>query len=259
MSEVQIPALKICKTCKQEKAIFEFSPNRFAADRRQYVCKSCSNAWIKSYRQRCPEKYSYEKIKLRNSTPERLARAEAYRRTDKVKKRNREYRRVWIQNPENRKLAYAIHEKWRKRPEVRAAQKLKRQNPEVKARHRENAKRYRNRPDVRLKLSHPKFRIRVNMRCRLRHFVKQVSHGKSMLKLIGLNSFAEFQAHLVSQFKPGMTWENYGRFGWHVDHKIPLSHFDLLDESQLLKAMHYTNLQPLWWYENLSKGNRIQS
>ena len=51
-----------------------------------------------------------------------------------------------------------------------------------------------------------------------------------------------------------MNWKNYGFRGWHIDHIKPLSSFDLSDRNQLLEACHYTNLQPLWWYENLSKG-----
>ena len=52
-----------------------------------------------------------------------------------------------------------------------------------------------------------------------------------------------------------MTWENYGRMGWHMDHIIPLANFDLTDRQQFLEACHYTNLQPLWWQENLMKSS----
>lgn len=53
-----------------------------------------------------------------------------------------------------------------------------------------------------------------------------------------------------------MTWENYGFKGWHIDHITPLDSFDHTDEVQIHKAWQYTNLPPLWWQENLRKGNR---
>ena len=53
-----------------------------------------------------------------------------------------------------------------------------------------------------------------------------------------------------------MTWDNYGK--WHIDHIVPLSYFDLLKEVQVKTACQYTNLQPLWAQENLSKGSRLE-
>jgi len=64
----------------------------------------------------------------------------------------------------------------------------------------------------------------------------------------------EMRAHLESKFAPGMSWATRGRFGWHIDHIKPLSAFDLSDPKQLEQACHYTNLQPLWWRDNMRKG-----
>ncbi len=63
--------------------------------------------------------------------------------------------------------------------------------------------------------------------------------------------------HLEKQFKEGMTWENHGLYGWHIDHIIPCASFDLTDLEQQKKCFHYTNLQPLWAKENLIKGVKI--
>jgi hypothetical protein len=65
-------------------------------------------------------------------------------------------------------------------------------------------------------------------------------------------SIAELKTHLETLFQEGMTWENYGR--WHIDHKTPLSAFDLTKTDQVLLACHWSNLQPLWARDNLSKG-----
>ena len=60
---------------------------------------------------------------------------------------------------------------------------------------------------------------------------------------------------IESQFKEGMTWENWGRgIGkWNIDHKIPLA--SATSEKEIIKLMHYTNLQPLWAEENSAKGS----
>lgn len=60
--------------------------------------------------------------------------------------------------------------------------------------------------------------------------------------------------HIESLFKSGMTWENHGTYGWHIDHKIPLA--SAKNKEEVYKLFHYTNLQPLWAKENLSKGAR---
>ena len=65
----------------------------------------------------------------------------------------------------------------------------------------------------------------------------------------------ELKDHLEKHFKEGMTWENYGLYGWHIDHIIPLASAET--EEELLKLFHYTNLQPLWAEENLLKSNKI--
>ena len=51
------------------------------------------------------------------------------------------------------------------------------------------------------------------------------------------------------------TWDNWKLDGWHIDHVKPLSKFDLNDPKEVEKAVHYTNLQPLWWKENLKKSD----
>lgn len=61
--------------------------------------------------------------------------------------------------------------------------------------------------------------------------------------------------HIEKQFLEGMNWENYGFYGWHIDHKIPLS--SAKNEEEILKLFHYTNLQPLWAEENLRKNKKI--
>lgn len=64
--------------------------------------------------------------------------------------------------------------------------------------------------------------------------------------------------HLESLFQNGMTWDNHGFDGWHIDHIVPCAAFDLTDPEEQKKCFHYTNLQPLWAKDNLSKGDRYE-
>ena len=76
------------------------------------------------------------------------------------------------------------------------------------------------------------------------------------LDLLGC-SVEELWIHLEKQFTAGMTRENHGRNGWHIDHIIPCASFDLSDPEQQSQCFHYTNLQPLWAEDNIKKGNKI--
>ena len=58
--------------------------------------------------------------------------------------------------------------------------------------------------------------------------------------------------HFVAQFKDGMTWEAFVAGEIHVDHIQPLA--SAKTEEELIALCHYTNLQPLWCLDNLSKG-----
>jgi hypothetical protein len=79
--------------------------------------------------------------------------------------------------------------------------------------------------------------------------------GGSAVRDLGC-SIEQLVCYLQDRFQPGMTWGNAGYYGWHIDHIRPLSSFDLTDRAQFLEAAHYTNLQPLWAWDNLSKGSR---
>lgn len=100
------------------------------------------------------------------------------------------------------------------------------------------------------------FKIKSNLSSRLSDLINKRSLSTNTLELIGCDS-QTFLNHIESQFTEGMTWENYGLKGWHVDHIKPLSSYDLTNEEEVKKACHYSNLQPLWWEDNLKKGSKI--
>lgn len=98
------------------------------------------------------------------------------------------------------------------------------------------------------------FRIGTVLRSRLKQAIKNNFKIGSAIKDLGC-SITELKSYLESKFLFGMSWDNYGLYGWHIDHIKPLSAFDLSDRKQMLEACHYTNLQPLWAKDNLSKND----
>jgi hypothetical protein len=93
-------------------------------------------------------------------------------------------------------------------------------------------------------------------RRRLKKYLTKFEIGKKnkTFDIIGCTP-KELKTYIESLFYDGMSWDNYGLFGWHIDHIKPLSSANNLDE--MLKLNHYTNLQPLWWKDNLSKGKKV--
>jgi hypothetical protein len=81
------------------------------------------------------------------------------------------------------------------------------------------------------------------------------SKAGSAVRMLGC-TIAEFRCQMESQWSEGMSWKNYGRGGWHIDHIKPISWFDLTDAKQQALACHHTNLHPAWESDNCSKGAR---
>lgn len=103
-------------------------------------------------------------------------------------------------------------------------------------------------------------RLAEVLRKRYEHAIKGLTRPESLTmtvkEMIGC-SLPELRDHLERQFQPGMNWGNYGFYGWHIDHKKPISSFDLTDPEQQRTCFHFSNLQPLWAEDNLRKSDKI--
>jgi hypothetical protein len=133
--------------------------------------------------------------------------------------------------------------------------------------YKQKAKEYARRPEVKARRSYlanirakerykidELFRLKITMRARLYEILTRFKYPKrgSIFKYLGCDINA-LKAHLESQFKDNMSWNNYGE--WHVDHIIPLA--SAKSEEELIALCHYTNLQPLWAIDNLKKSDKI--
>lgn len=101
----------------------------------------------------------------------------------------------------------------------------------------------------------PLFRLKKDLRSRLGSTIREQSATTGIREHLGC-TLEELKIYLESKFLPGMTWENWTQDGWHIDHIKPLALAKT--EEELLKLMHYTNLQPLWAKDNLSKGKKYE-
>ena len=105
------------------------------------------------------------------------------------------------------------------------------------------------------KLVDPEFKLATTLRSRLGNAISQIKAEKSdsTLNLTGC-TIKELKNYLEEKFTEGMTWDNHG--DWHIDHIKPICAFDLSSEEEQKRCFHFTNLQPLWAEDNLSKGGK---
>jgi len=228
---------KICKLCKQH-----FIPKK---QQQIYCCKKCNSKsntntdrqkeYNKEYREK--NKEYCKKLSKKNYIKNRelrLSEAKIYREKnkDKINKYAQEYRK------KNVGLLRQRDKEYREKNYDRYIQL-----------HRKNWRKYRE--------NNINFKLRENLRNSMRRVLnsQQTKKTHSIFKYLGC-TVEEFKEYISKQFKPGMSWKNWGKYSWHIDHIKPCSHFDLTKESERYKCFNYKNQQPMWASENLSKGDR---
>jgi hypothetical protein len=168
------------------------------------------------------------------------------------KERERAWYRAYQQTPE-----FKAWDRARKQtPEAKARERARQQTPEFKAWNRARMQT----PEFKAYLqdrfaNDPQYKLAHLLRVRLHAALKGNFKTGSAVRDLGC-SVAFLKQHLESQFKPGMTWENHGPV-WHIDHIKPLASFDLTNREQLLEAVNWRNLQPLFAVDNIRKGARL--
>lgn len=221
---------KICTKCHKEKPLTEFYKSNRVKDGRRADCGECNKNSVSERHKKDPEAERARQKRWRENNPDKVK--EQY-------KKSRPKMREWVRE------RYANDEEYRQKTilSVRAY----RENPKNKEAVRKSRKN-----SMEKKKRDPKFRITMNLRRRMNTVLLNYTKDSSTIKLVGC-TWEELRAHIESQFTEGMTWENYGKLGWHLDHIRGCANFDMSDPEQQKACFHYTNLQPLWWYDNLLK------
>jgi hypothetical protein len=99
-------------------------------------------------------------------------------------------------------------------------------------------------------------RLKRSLRSRTYFALTKGQKCMKTMELVGCD-ISFLRKHIESLFIDGMSWNNYGVSGWHVDHILPCDSFDLTNHEEQKRCFHYTNLQPLWAIDNVLKSNKV--
>lgn len=107
-------------------------------------------------------------------------------------------------------------------------------------------------------VSRTQTKINKMFRCNLSRALRNKEFNNSVIFNYVNYSLQELKDHLEKQFTKGMTWENNSTYGWHIDHKKPMSYFkfESYTDEEFKQCWALENLQPLWRNDNLSKGGK---
>lgn len=235
--------MKKCRICNLEKELNEFSKRSENLYRNE--CKICRSNSSKKYNQENRDKI-LERKKVYNAENKERKKEYDSQRYDKEynNKRGAEWRK---RNKKRIKEYHIKHKEKRKEYLMKNNEKLREGRKEYCEKNREKIITYRK--EYRSKNKHL-FAWRNMLHSVLRRMFKIKSNRT--IECLGYSA-EKFKLRIECQFKKGMSWGNYGE--WHIDHKKPVSFFDKDTPMSVVNCL--CNLQPLWAFDNLSKGNKL--
>ena len=259
-----MPRRKVCRTCYNKEKVIQ-RQNRIPNEREEECRKCFQIKTIPKGKTWCKEcKNDYEKLrKLKFSeTKQKEEKQKSQEYYNKVKENVKE---VVIDNTETKVCSNCNEEKTldkyfiaKCKGTIRSACKECTLNKK-KEYYQENKQKYNKKMTAyqvaRCKVD-PLFKLERNLRCRLWHALKnQKADKKHRTKQLTGCELSFLKGYLEGKFTEGMSWDKMGK-EIHIDHIKPCCSFDLKEEEEQKKCFHYTNLQPLWAAENLSKGGK---
>lgn len=246
---------KTCSRCDANKPRTRefFSNHKTNADGLHSTCKECLAA---------------DRRRQRAEQPERFRAIEARRRERHRVKLIEKSRRYYSERGHiYRENAKERIERTREEANRRAREKIAANREENREKQRkwreENRDRLRGIYRDRYREMSPQQRLRHGFGCSISRSIKKAIGGlppgykrPGWQQILGYTKEELFR-HLERQFRPGMTWENYGTY-WHIDHIIPASSFkyESVDDPEFHACWALTNLQPLEKIKNIQKSNR---
>lgn len=226
--------MKACRTCKRLLALTDYYFNN-QTQKHNNECKRCSIEQTAKWQRENPAKLHQRYLRAKAKHKDEWSRTKKERFKSDLVYRNKIRLQLLRWRRNHKEQTNATCSRWHKA-------------------NRDILNAYKAR--LYIKLKHvPVFMMIKSQRARVHKIFKNINAKKleSTIDILGCSA-VHLKDYIASKFKKGMTWDNYGSKGWHVDHIRPLASFDMLDPKQVNVAFHYSNLQPLWWHENLKKG-----
>ena len=215
----------ICSTCGLKKLLSDFYTGR-------KQCKVCV----------CKRVRLYQETNGRSVQSCRKAYSKKYREQnkDKVKAGDKKYK------GNNKKKIQEYREANREKARLYAI--------DYRLKNREKAmecqKKYKNK-----QRSTPKYKLNHNISSAIRKALTGNKAGRTWESLVGY-TIEELREHLEGQFTEDMSWGNYGKNGWEIDHIIPRTVFNYThpEHKDFRGCWSLKNLRPLWRADNIAKG-----
>lgn len=231
--------LKVCITCSRALDVFSFSTDNSHPSGKARKCRECINAYNRARYQPKPTK--------------RGRHLRVNKRTEEEKREQRRIRNArWLELNREKKQAYEKQRRILKRDEIleRGRQYRAANRETIAARKRERKRELRS-IDI-------TYRLNEGMSRAIRNELRGRKEGRSWRQLVGYD-IETLKRHLERQFSKGMSWDNYGVNGWHIDHIIPLAAFkyECPEDPDFQVAWGLPNLRPLWAKDNIAKGDKI--
>lgn len=153
----------------------------------------------------------------------------------------------------NRESANRIARKWQKSHPEQKKSSVKKWMQE----HPEAAKAMQKRAHAKHRKS-IKVRISESVSNKIWFSLRETKARRGWQGLVGY-TIDELKAHLEKQFKPGMSWDNYGSC-WHIDHIAPRAAFNFStpEDIDFKRCWALSNLRPLEAEKNWKKGSRLE-
>jgi hypothetical protein len=238
--------MKKCKKCQNEKELKDFYDGRNS-------CKECSKRSFKeNYNKNRSKKLEYQKKYYEENIDLIFEYRKNYLKenSDKINQKKREkYELSPDKIKESSKKYYH-----KNKDEINRKRKGSKVSLQYYHENKEDLleKTYKFRKEK--MSSDPFYKLKHQIRNLIRGAFKRkfTSKSKKTIEILGC-SFEEFKLCLESKFDENMNWENYGSY-WHIDHIKPISLAK--DEREVYDLNHYSNFQPLFWLDNLTKSDK---